>query len=141
MLTQGAAPVSPDEIALNAARAESQRAGNQAAIDRNNQRIAALQDQIRQSATVKEAFGAPSPIQAEASARADQAVKEHASKSAESQAPEDSEDFAKVIQGMRDRGELTAEHEAMLSQADEDQAHAGAMAKAHESFANCMAGI
>ena len=141
MLTQGAAPISPEEAALNAARAESQRAGNQAAIDRNNQRIAALQDQIRQSATVKEAFGGPSPIQAEASARADQAVKEHASKSAESQAPEDSEDFAKVIQGMRDRGELTAEHEAMLSQADEDEAHAGAMAKAHESFANCMAGI
>jgi hypothetical protein len=43
---------------------------------------------------------------------------------------------------MRDRGELSAESEAALAAHEADPANNGeAMAKAHESFSQCLAGI
>ncbi len=48
---------------------------------------------------------------------------------------------AEVVNGMRDRGELSPETEALLAAADQEAEHDEAMARAHESFANCMAGI
>jgi hypothetical protein len=141
MLTEGAVPATPDEIALNSARAEAQRQGNQIAIDRNNQRIAALQDQIRQSATVREALGEPAP-EAEQSSRAAAQTEKQFKDTTDTDLPDDLDHYEAVVQGMRDRGDLSPETEAALAAHEEAPENNGeAMAKAHESFANCMAGL
>ena len=135
MLTEGGAPV--DE-GLAAARDEAQRQGNQIAIDRNESRIAALQDQIRSSATVQQALGAPPPEAAAVSRTADILAAQHKPAPAIPEAPADLPDIERMVEGLRARGQLGSEGETMMKQIDAAGQEHEQFAKAVESLGECM---
>lgn len=141
MLTEGAAPTDQAEVELQQARTRSIIQGNQIAIDRNNQRIADLQDQIRNSRAAQEALTGSTPALREASAQMEKTV-QAAPKVlvAPEPTPEMETDWDEVVNQMRDRGELTEEDEATLAQMKEEDADGEAHAKAQEAFGACMAG-
>lgn len=136
MLTEGAQP--PSE--LEQARDEAQRQGNQAAIARNEARIAELQDRIRASATVQQALGAGDPEDVAGSRQAQIAADAHTPPKPGPEPPSDLPEIEQMVRGMLARSVTPEEAEAAMQQIDVDGADYEGFAKAMEALGSCMGG-
>ena len=136
MLTEGAQP--PSE--LEQARDEAQRRGNQIAISRNEARIAELQDQIRSSATVRQALGAGAPEDVAGSRQAQIAADAHTPPKPVAEPPADLPEIETMVHGLLLRSHTPAESDAAMEQIDAHGAEYEGFAKAMEALGSCMGG-